>query len=88
MRYGPSIEQNKFWKENKTMAPYGYIPPRELELIRAVKPWTIGFEEIGNRNRPILKPGAPEEIVKMRDELWELVLASDDTEETIEDFSQ
>ena len=70
------------------MTPYGYIPPRELELIRAIKPWMIGFERIGEKNKVILRPDAPEEIVKMRDEYWELVLASEPDYESIEDFSQ
>ena len=70
------------------MAPYGYISPRELELITAIQPWTVGWERIGKKNKPLMAPNAPEEIVKMRDEFWELILASDDTEEIIEDFSQ
>ena len=69
------------------MTPYGYIPPKELELIRAIKPWMAGCERIGKKNKPILKPDVPKEIVKMRDELWELILAEPDVE-NIEDFYQ
>ena len=56
------------------------IPPRVLELFRAIRPWFIGCEWIGEKNKPILKPDAPEEIVKMRDELWEWVLLDTDDE--------
>ena len=47
----------------------------ELELIRTIIPWVIGHEHIGNKNKPILKPDAPQEIVEKRDKLWEIVLA-------------
>ena len=56
------------------------IPPREVELFKAIKPWFIGCERIGEKNKPILKPDTPEEIVKMRDELWELILLEEDAE--------
>ena len=69
------------------MGGYGYIPPRELELMDAIQPWAIDYEKIGEKYKPILKPDAPEEIVKMRDEFWELILAYKDPER-IEDFFQ
>ena len=39
------------------------------------------------KNKPILKPDAPKDIVKMRDRLWELALAEPEVE-SIEDFYQ
>ena len=47
----------------------------------------INYIHKGKKNKPILKPDAPGEIVKMRDELWELILAEPDVE-NIEDFYQ
>ena len=57
------------------------------KLLEAIDSWLIGYERIGEKNKPILKPDAPEGIVKMRDRLWELALAEPDVE-SIEDFYQ
>ena len=53
---------------------YGYIPPERKVLLDAFYDWIIGFEPVGERNKPILRADAPPEIVKKRDEFFELVL--------------
>ena len=61
--------------------PYGYVSKEESELIDAITNWTTGrFEEINGKMKPILRDDTPQEIVKKRDRLWELILLETDDE--------
>ncbi|MBQ5325572.1 MAG: hypothetical protein J6K80_00075 [Oscillospiraceae bacterium] len=51
-----------------------YIEPEIKVLFEAIHDWIIGYEPVGERNKPILRADAPPEIVKKRDEFFELVL--------------
>ena len=56
--------------------PY-YIDPQKKALFEAFHDWIIGYEPVGERNKPILRADAPPEIVKKRDEFFELILKSE-----------
>ena len=61
--------------------PYGYVSKEESELINAITKWTTGrFEEINGKMKTILRDDTPQEIVKKRDRLWELILLNMDDE--------
>ena len=56
------------------MTPYGYIPKERLELLEAYGPYIIGFEKVGEKNKPILRADTPKEIVEKRDKHFQMIL--------------
>lgn len=54
------------------METYGYVDPKELEMIKAFKPWVKTFAKIDGRIKPVLKDNAPPEIIEKFNEWWNL----------------
>ena len=66
------------------MEPYGYIEPKELALIEAIKPWIKTLAITDGDIKPVLKDNAPPEIIKKFNEWWNLPIEPID----YDDFGQ